>query len=427
MMQTDAYGNTLSTKSADAVQHYDAGVAAFLGGEAHARASFAKAVQADPSFALGHVGLARASMMSGDMPAAQAAIAEADALAAALTDRERAHIGAFQHLLSGRPGDARAATRKHVRDHPRDALVAQMCTNVFGLIGFSGETAREAELLAYTTSLMPHYVGDWWMMSMQALSLCECGEAGQSLDLMEESLALNPRNANGAHFKAHALYELGDTSRGRAYLSDWMTDYDATAVLHGHLSWHSALWALHDGEIDAVWAETDAAIGVGGSKGLPINTLTDTAAIYHRAALMGYDVTQERWKTLSAFATQFFPNPGQSFADMHAALAHAMAGDGDALAKLSESPNGFAGDLVAHIAKAWAAIARQDWPSALTDLTPVMADHVRIGGSRAQRDLLELTYVHVLMRLGLTEEAERSLRTRRPVFENAMHVAGMVH
>jgi hypothetical protein len=113
-----------------------------------------------------------------------------------------------------------------------------------------------------------------------------------------------------------------------------------------------------------------------------------------------------------------------SFADMHAALAYAMAGDGDRLAVLADTQSGFAADLVRPVARSWAAIARQDWPEALNLLAPVMADHARLGGSRAQRDLLELTYVNLLLKTGAAQEARRAMVTRRPVFGSAAPVAG---
>ena len=35
---------------------------------------------------------------------------------------------------------------------------------------------------------------------------------------MDRSLALNPRNANGSHYRAHLLYETGEHAAGFAYL-----------------------------------------------------------------------------------------------------------------------------------------------------------------------------------------------------------------
>jgi tetratricopeptide (TPR) repeat protein len=415
MALKDNYGNAISVESQTALDHYDHGLQLFLGGDFGATDAFQSSVNLDGNFALGHVALARSLMMSGEMPQAKATISRAQELGRELDNRQRQHIECVALLLSGQPQKARELVKSHVHDHPRDALVAQLCSNVFGLIGFSGEVGREAELLAYTSALLPHYGEDWWMMSTHAVSLCETGQIAASITVMDKALALNPRNAHGAHFKSHAQYESGDITAGRSYLTDWLSGYDDRAVLHGHLSWHSALWALHDGDEAAMWDAIDTGVGPGAAKGLPINVLTDTAAILYRAELSGKSVDPNRWSALSDYALRFFPGTGQSFADMHAALSHAMAGKGDRLAHISQTAKGFAGDLVQPLARAWGAIARENWSDALDELVQVMGTTERLGGSRAQRDLLELTYTNVLLKLGQTAEARRSLTTRRPV------------
>lgn len=423
-MEYDRYGNALGTTSPAAVAAYDAGVDHVLAATEGAVAAFAEAVAADEGFALAHVGAARAAMYAGDIGAMKASIGRAAELSAGVSAREAAHIAVFGLLFSGKPVEARRAVEAHVLEWPRDAMVAQVCTNIFGLIGFSGEAGREAALLAYTAGLLPHYGDDWWMGSMHALSLTEVGQTGVALEMMEASLARYNANANGSHFKAHALYEEGRTAEGRAYLDGWMVDYAPEAVLHGHLSWHQALWALQDGDWDGMWVHYRGGIAPDASHSLPINVLTDGAALLWRAEMAGASVEAEDWHVLSAYATEHFPKPSQSFADMHAALAHAMAGDGEALAKVAEASRGYAADMVQPVARAWGAVARGDWQGALVDLTPVMADHARLGGSKAQRDLLELTWLLCLMRTGQRDEAKRAAATRRPVFVGSAPVVG---
>ncbi|MEO1550844.1 MAG: tetratricopeptide repeat protein [Pseudomonadota bacterium] len=424
MALSDRYDNILSTDSEPAADAYGRGLDLFLEGRHGALAAFEEAVAADGAFALGEAALARAAMMDGDMPRAKQAISRAKALSTGATARERSQIEILDVLLSGQSAEARERVQIHVRAYPRDAMCAQLCTNVFGLIGFSGEVGREAELLAFTSALLPHYGEDWWMMSMHALSLCETGQIAASLSLMERSLALNPRNAQAAHFKAHAQYEAGETEAGRAYLGGWIESYDRRSILHGHLSWHLALWALEQGDETGLWEAVDTAIQPGHSDSLPINVLTDTAAILFRAELAGQKVAPARWKALSAYASQWFPNSGQSFADLHAALAHAMAGEGAALARLAEGAQGFAGDLVRPAARAWKAMSQGAWAEALEALTPVMSATERVGGSRAQRDLLELSYAQCLLRTGERASAQRWLATRRPVLAAAPPLAG---
>jgi len=84
-----------------------------------------------------------------------------------------------------------------------------------------------------------------------------------------------------------------------------------------------------------MWETVDAGIAPGCSESLPINVLTDTAALYYRAQLAGVEVSPARWATLSRYAADKFPKSGQSFADIHAALTFAMAGDGAALDRIA--------------------------------------------------------------------------------------------
>jgi tetratricopeptide (TPR) repeat protein len=425
MALEDRYGNALGTGSDTARDHYVIGVDCLLSANHGGRQAFEAAIAADPGFALGHVGLARAAMVEADMAAAKAAFAEAEALSGGLSERELGHIEALRLVLSGQAAAARDHIRAHVARHPRDALSVQLCASVFGLIGFSGCPGREADLLAYTASLLPHYGEDWWMMSMHAISLCESGRVGPALALMDRALTLNPRNANAAHFKAHSHYEMGDVADGRAFLTAWLEPYDRRSVLFGHLSWHAALWALAAGDIDGLWAAIDGAIMPGTTEAPPINVLTDAAAILHRAEIAGVPVPQARWQQISDYAAVHFVAPGQSFADMHAALAHAMAGETGRLAAIEQAEAGFAADLVRPVAAAWGAMARGDWEAALHLLTPAMADHARLGGSRAQRDLLEFAYANTLLKLGRTDEARRLMAMRRAALAEVAPVAGL--
>ncbi len=54
-----------------------------------------------------------------------------------------------------------------------------------------------------------------------------------------------------------------------------------------------------------------------------------------------------------------------------------------------------------------------------------MATHERIGGSRAQRDLLEYTLVAALLKAGRADDARLMLAMRRPKKVRASQVAGL--
>jgi len=74
------------------------------------------------------------------------------------------------------------------------------------------------------------------------------------------------------------------------------------------------------------------------------------------------------------------------------------------------------------LAEAFGAIAAQNWSQANYFLTHALWDHARLGGSRAQRDLIEYASVGVLLRLGRHDEARLQLAMHRPkaVISNAV-------
>ena len=208
---------------------------------------------------------------------------------------------------------------------------------------------------------------------------------------------------------------MGETVAGFEYLKDWITDYDREGVMYCHLAWHIALWALAEGDIETMWKMADSAIDPNVGTGPALNVVTDMPALLYRAELAGVDVPPERWQAISDYATARFPKPRLAFADVHAALAHAMAGNAEGVATILEKANGPAEDLVRILGQAFSAFAKKDWALTIEHLAQALADHARIGGSRAQRDLIELGMAFALTRQGKAEEAARFLMSRRPL------------
>ena len=428
-MLRDRYDNPITTTSQAARDAYIEGVDCILSANHGGVDAFQRAVAADPQFALGHAGLARAFHVLARGGEATQAMADARQLSdtgnGALSEREHSHIAAMDHLIAGQGGAAYQAMIKHLADHPRDSLMAQPCTSVFGLIGFSGLPGREAELLGFMHRLAPYYGDDWWFGSLMAFAQCEVGQMDIALANIEKSLAVNPRNANGAHIRAHVCYERGDTADGYAYIEEWRKDYDKRAPLHCHISWHVALWALEQGDSAAAWRVIETDVMPDAAWGPPINVLTDTASFLLRAEMAGEAPRPEMWQAISAYAQKFFPKPGVAFADVHAALAHAMAGHNESLRKVAEDATGPAGDVVRDMAEAFGAFADENWAEVVARLTPVMASHERIGGSRAQRDLVEFALLSALLKQGHGDEASRLLAMRRPRKAAAHPLAGL--
>ena len=152
---------------------------------------------------LAHCALARLQQVTGRAVDARATMQTAGTLADVqrdrLSGRELAHVQALTLLTDGKVSEAYPFIRAHVRHYPRDVLLAQTCTSVFGLIGFSGQPGREAEQLAYTESLLAHYGDDWWLLCQHAFALCETGQHDRALAAIDKSLHINPDSAHSVH------------------------------------------------------------------------------------------------------------------------------------------------------------------------------------------------------------------------------------
>lgn len=413
-MQNDQYGNPLTTSSAKARDAYVRGLECNLAAAPGAEEAFQEAITEDENFALAHLAIARNRQVEGRGVSGREPYAAAKACAEGLSPREHGHLAIIGSLLEGKSEGVYEQAKSHLQEFPRDVMIAQACLGVFSLIGFGGQPGREAENLALSSMLAPHYGDDWWFLSTHAFSQMEAGQLDPAAQSIERSLAINPRNANGSHHRAHLYYEAGETKAGLDYLKDWIADYDRQGVMHCHLSWHIALWALAEGDIETMWDMADTAINPDVGSGPALNVVTDMPALLYRAELAGVDVAPERWRAISDYATARFGKPRLGFADVHAALAHAMAGNAEGVATIVEKANGPAEDLVRGLAEAFQAFAKQDWQLTTEHLMKALSDHARIGGSRAQRDLIELAMASALARQGKSDEAKRLLMARRP-------------
>jgi tetratricopeptide (TPR) repeat protein len=420
----DRYGLKLSTASADARDAYADGVDRMLAGDEGAEHAFQRALDLDSDFALAKAALARAQQFLGDGRAARTFMGEALEMTAPSTDREKSHLNAMDLLIKGRP-EGYDAIQTHLVDHPRDALIAQTCCGVFGLIGFSGQPGRESEQLAFTTSLARHYGDDWWFLGQHAFSQVEAGQTAVADTSIDRALAGNPRSAHNAHIRAHVDYEAGGADVGLKRLTEWLPGLERAAIMHCHISWHISLWALAAGDIDRMWQVYDEGVSPEGAWGPTINVITDCVALLYRAQLAGVPVSAERWQVISDYATTTFPRTGIGFVDAHAALAFAMSGDSAELDRVLENAKGPAADVVTALAKGFRKMSARDWTGAIDDLSGTMGCHDRIGGSRAQRDLVEFAMAEAMKQAGRADEASRMLKMRRPIHQPDAVVAGL--
>ena len=419
-MLTDRYELPLSTASSAARDAYVEGCAAKLTMYPGALEGFDRAVAADPGFALAHAAKAHLLLERGDAAAAHASMATANSVAAGLSAREASHVAFFGLLVAGGSEAALAALPAHLKAWPRDAVVLGTAAFTNGLIGSSGRAGQKRTLLELLDGLAPHYGDDWWYTAHHGMALSENGQRDAARPKIDRSLAQNPRNPWAAHARAHFCYEEGDPNAARAFLASWLTGYPRNGALYSHLSWHLALGELEAGETAAASRLFREAFAPDVHSGPPRGKVNDAVSFLWRWELAGHPRDSEAWRMMHEFAISAFPRAGSAFSDLHIALAQAVAGDDAALAtrtrqigELAREGRYPSGPCVPAAARGFAAFERRDFTAAIAALEPIAGELERIGGSRAQLDLVEFTLLKAYLGADRADVARRMLSLRR--------------
>jgi tetratricopeptide (TPR) repeat protein len=418
-MLTDRYGLLLSTTSLAARDAYLEGCEAKLTMYPGAIEAFDRSIAADPGFALAHAAKAHTLLERGDAAAARAAMASANSLTLGLSAREASHIAFFDLLVAGDAEGALAAVHAHLDAWPRDTVVLGTTAFTNGLIGNSGRSGQKRILLDLLDRLAPSWGDDWWFTAHHGMALSENGQREAARPKIDRSLAQNPKNPWVAHALAHLCYEEGDPHAAGAFLGSWLPTYPRNGPLYSHLNWHLALGHLEAGDAAAAYRLFRDAFALDVHSGPPRGQLNDAVSFLWRWELAGHPRDRDAWRMMHDFATRAFPRAGLAFSDMHIALAQAVAGDETMLearerqiGELARNGRYPSGPVVPAVSRAVAAFERRDFCAAIDALEPIVEELERIGGSRAQLDLVEFTLLKAYLSADRPGDARRMLSGR---------------
>jgi hypothetical protein len=421
MTKLDNYDLSISTASDVAAEDYRAGVNLMLATWPGAAERLDSAIGVDPHFALALAARARLHALCAEPTEAKARIAEAKRLAAAFgTERERSHVDVLSLALNSQPKQALSLALAHIDRWPRDTVILSLPLGAFGLFAFSGMANHDQARVDLCERHAGHFsADDWWFLTYRGWSLAENGEVPRGRAMLERAYALRADNANGVHSLAHALFEAGAGDDADKLISNWLPSYDRSGLLHGHISWHAALIALERGDAESALAIYEGQVQPVVSQGMPINVVTDSASLLWRISTYGHQVPDNLWQQISEFADRSFPKAGHAFIDAHMLIIAAATANNAALkqrvADLDEMVNSGslgAGAVVPAIGRALSAFANGDSAECVRLLEPMAGEVVRIGGSGAQREVIEDTLLVALMRSGETKKASALLDRR---------------
>jgi hypothetical protein len=421
MAEFDSRGLPISTGSTQAARSYRDGVDLMLSAWPGGEDALRQAIDHDPQFALAHAALARLHAIKGEPADARASIATAqETVARNGTSREMCHVSVLAHAVTGQSVMALKSALAHLEQWPRDVLILSLPLGAFGLFAFSGMVDHDQARVDLCEKVSDSYdAEDWWFLTYRGWSHAENGSVAKGRDLAQRGLEQRRANANAAHAVAHAMFEQGATQEAETLIEGWLPEYDRAGMLHGHLAWHAALSALERDDPQHALAIYSKHVRPSVSLSLPINVVSDAVSLLWRLQAYGYDVPSGLWDEAERYAGAKYTKPGLAFVEVHMALLaaatgrHVAAADRmDANAKRIAEGALPAGPVVPAIGRAALAFANADYAECLRILEPVAGDVARVGGSGAQRQIIEDMLLLSLIRSGASAKA-RDLLDRR--------------
>jgi tetratricopeptide (TPR) repeat protein len=416
----DRYGLELSTSSAEAASAYREGVDLMLSAWTGAAEAFERAIAADPDFAPPLIARARIHTLyqQGDVARKKAAAAR-ELVAKRGTEREKGHVEAQALAVEGQLPAALTATLKHLESWPRDAMVFSLPLGAFGLFAFSGMADHDRARQDLCARHASHFGEDWWFLTNYGWAMTENGDVAKGRAMTERAFELRRNNAHCAHALLHAMFEDGSVAEADALVEQWIGGYDRAGLLHPHIRWHQALGALDVGDTGKVLAIYADVLHPSLSAAPPLNVMSDCASLLWRLEAHGHAVPRQLWDDTDDYARRYFPKMSLPFVEMHMALLAAATGNRAALdERLAAIERRLAdgklpaGPVVPQICRALNAFAGEDYAGCIAALEPVLHEVVRIGGSHAQREIIEDTFIVALIRSGEPARAHALLDKR---------------
>jgi len=312
----------------------------------------------------------------------------------AMSGRERRHAGAIATAVDGDYEGAARLLDGIVAEEPHD-LVALATAQVFDyyLGDPEAQRRRTSRALRHWSASDPGYHA---MLSLHAFGLEECGDYAAAEEAARHALELEPRDVRAHHVVSHVLEMQGRAAEGVLWMgarSAWWADPGAAST---HLWWHLALYQLELGRTRLALEVYDRRL-----QGDSLSELIDASALLWRLHLAGHD-GGGRFAALAARWEPYAEDAHCAFNDLHAMMAFAGAGRWDWAGRVLAAQSRRIGqpwstnhDMTSLVglpaSRAILAFGKKDYAGAEALLRALPPVAHRIGGSHAQRDILQLT------------------------------------
>ena len=414
MLKADARNCPVSGASPRALEHFERALAAYQLARGDPLAHLRDAAVEAPGFSMARIFEAYLYLGGRDPAgAAKAARSLREITLERLNSRERGHFAALAAAVAGEFEAASDLLGSLLREHPRDALALQVAHS-FDYVRGDAHALRdrvETVLPAWSAGIPGYHA----VLSMFAFGLEETGEYGRAEEAALHALQLEPRSVRAHHAIVHVLEMQGRAQEGVRWMKSRASHWAEEGPMTTHHWWHLALFEL---EAEGGQRALDIYDQHIGADPQAISDLIDASALLWRLHLRGMELGG-RWRALAERWAPHAEDVYCAFSDLHAMMAFAGAQRWDLAHVLLAAQSrrilqrGSNSDMTRLVGlpacRALQAFGHGDYATAenlLSRLPPVAH---RVGGSQAQRDVLELTRL-AASRLSLRRSVREELR-----------------
>jgi tetratricopeptide (TPR) repeat protein len=411
-MIQDAQGHHLSGATEAGVTAYDQAVRAFNLVHGDSIGLFEAACQAAPDFAMAYLGKAWVFAVANDpglLTRAKALVETARPLR--LNDREQAHLAALSYLVQGSRAAAVAVLDRHLMHYPFDIIAHQGAALIDGFLGrFPWVRGRSVRALPLWSKDQPGYAT---LLAFHGFGLEEAGDYTRAEDESRAAAELEPLSFWPHHTVAHVMEMTGRPEDGLGWMAAreplWSTPGHMNQV---HIWWHKSLFHLELGQYDTALALYDGPMR---ATQRPVAlSLTNATALLWRLDTLDCDIG-DRWPEQADLWRDHADGKCLVFADIHAAMAELRSGQEPLverrLASMRETAASGAEGAALYrtvgipVVEGLRSFHRGAYAEAVESLLPVRVDLWQIGGSHAQRDIVDWTLTEAALRAGQREVA----------------------
>ena len=431
----DADGNSM-TADADTIRLYDRAIDQLLRYELElvdtATALTTSVVErgeqpAPMSLALGAY-LTLTSTDPADLPVA--AFAHALLVDSPMNERERLHSQAVGAWIEGSwTGAGRILDEILVR-WPTDLLALVIGHQLDFFVG-DAQSLRDRPLRTLR-EMDPDHPHAAFVRGMTAFGLEESGHYAQALDAGLAAVAAHPEDIWAIHAVAHTYEMQGLVGEGIDFMRHGGGRWESGSLFTMHNWWHLALFLLEAGRIDEVIDIFDTRVRFDGANDVPLE-LVDASALLWRLHLDGVDTGARFADVAQAWQPVATAPPWYTFNDLHATMAMVGAGRrAEAVAVvdrmatwLTTTGSGTNAEMTGRVGlpACRAVIAHHDrrYDDVIAELYPIRRQLQIMGGSNAQRDVLQRTLVEAALGAGRNDLALALTSERLGVRESGVY------